>query len=69
MNDHPSGTMGCTNMQEFVEDAVTDPAQIAAMTRDLRRPFKLAPWQRWLIGAGALVAALIIGILLGHFVL
>jgi hypothetical protein len=56
-------------MQEFVDDAITDPAQITDITRGLRRPLKLTRRQRWLIGAAVLLATLIIGILLGRFVL
>jgi hypothetical protein len=40
------------------DDAITDPAQIAAITRGLRRPLKLTRRQRWLIGAAALSSTL-----------
>ena len=61
--------MGSPQLQEFAEDAITDPVQLAAIARRLRRPFKLTKLQRWLIGTGTILAVLIIGALLGHYVL
>lgn len=69
MSDPLPQTMGCRNMQEFVEDAITDPGALAALTKTLRRPVKRAWWFRWLILASALLGALILGLLLGHFVI
>jgi hypothetical protein len=69
MDNRPTSTYRGPDFQEFIDSGPNDPAELATVSRQSRRPLKMARWQRWLIGAAALLSALIIGILLGRFVL
>jgi hypothetical protein len=68
MEKQANFTLCGPDMHEFTDTGVNDPAEFARITKASRRPVKMTRWFRWLIAAGALVAALICGFLLGHLV-
>jgi hypothetical protein len=53
----------------FTDEAITDPVKLAALTKNLRRPRRRPPWFWKLTFAGSLAAALLLGILIGCFLL
>jgi hypothetical protein len=57
-----------SQLQEFTDRAITDPARLAETAKKSRRPVKRPPWFWPVVFAGAVTAALIVGILLGRFV-
>jgi hypothetical protein len=57
------------DLQEFTDVAITDPVYLAKLAKqDRRRPRKLPRWAWRLIFGGSVLAALLVGILLGRFV-
>jgi hypothetical protein len=62
-------TIGDATMQVFDCEAITDPAVLAALDKKMRRPRKRSPWFWRLLVTGAVAGALLVGILLGHYVL
>jgi hypothetical protein len=67
--NQPTDTLGCPDWQEFVDEGPNDPAKLAALSKRLRRPKKRSPWFWRALVAGAVTAALLVGLLIGHFVL
>jgi hypothetical protein len=67
MNPLPGeGTLGDCDLQVFTDQAVTDPAVLAALGKRLRRPHTLPPWARRTAFAGALLACFLLGCLVTY---
>jgi hypothetical protein len=48
-------------LEEFVDKAIDDPAELTALGRTLRRPMRVPAWVWWLVGVGVAMAALLAG--------
>jgi hypothetical protein len=68
MYDKPTDTLGSPNLQEFSDKAITDPAELARLNSQLRRPRKGSPWFWRLLLAAAVSGALAAGFLLGKVI-
>ncbi len=66
----PVNFPGNPDLQEFVDEGgITDPAILAALDKKLKRPRKRSPWFGRLLVAGAVILALLVGMLIGRFLL
>ncbi len=69
MDNYSSELYGPGELQEFACKAITDPAKLEALRKRLRRPVRWSSRVCWIIAASAAVAALLVGLLVGHFLL
>jgi hypothetical protein len=67
LKNYPAGnTFSDTDLQEFTDQGITDPVLLAECGKKLRRPRKPSPWMPRLLIAAALVAAFVLGYLVGR---
>lgn len=57
------------DLQEFTDQAITDPKILAEVSKRRRRPIKLPRWFWPVLLAGSVAVALAVGVVLGHFIL
>jgi site-specific recombinase len=62
-------TYGTGPLEEFDDTVIDDPAELAALEKRLRRSRRNLASMWWLLAGGGIITALLVGLVIGHFVL